>query len=95
MQVISQIFRSYLEILSKLVWLGGRGQFPMPPNVPAPLKLHRILQVCILRQVKLSNPFAKPDGMFEMSFQNNLGPSRIENEGRRGVEFAKRYRLDS
>ena len=73
------------------MWLAGDGAISHTPNVPARLKLHRILQVCILRQVKLSNPFAKPDGMFEMSFQNNLGPSRIENEGRRGAEFAKRY----
>ena len=73
---------------------GGRGQFAIPPNVPAPLKLHRILQICIVRQVKLGNPFANSD-MFEMSFQNIVGPSRIENEGRRRDEFAKRYRMDS
>ena len=65
------------------------GQLHMPLNVPGPLKLHRILQICILRQVKLGNPFAKSD-MFEMSFQNIVGLSRIENEGRREAEFAKR-----
>ena len=55
------------------------GAISHAPNVPAPLKLHRILQICILRQVKLGNPFAKSD-MFEMSFQNIVGPSRVENE---------------
>ena len=57
--------------------LGGMGQLHMPLNVPGPLKLHRILQVCILRHVKLCNPFSKPDGMFEKS--SNMYCFRISN----------------